>query len=176
MLFIYLFICIFIGPGVSSPFGFRCLYPITQTSIAVTLTSILASMDPSGIAAPLLQSEITSDEKELMKLKNDKRMGPSNVSNKSAYEILKLVADAKVELSNVKVPFLVIHGDIDQISLIEGGQYLYDNAGSSSNKKQIIVIANGKHELLHEVTEIKSVAMIAIVNYFENQFNSIKKE
>ena len=133
-------------------------------------------MDPAGIAAPLLQSEITSDEKELIKLKNDKRMGPSNVSNKSAYEILKLVADAKVELPNVKVPFLVIHGDIDQISLIEGGQYLYDNAGTSGDNKQIIVIANGKHELLHEVTEIKSVAMISIVNYFENQFKSIKNE
>jgi len=181
---------LFTGPGVSSPFGFRCLYPITQTSIAITLTSLLASIDPSGIAAPLLQDEITSDSDDLIKLKKDKRMGPNYVSNKSAYEILKLLDNSKLEIKNIKIPILIIHGSIDQISLLEGSQYLYDNIdnssdGSSDNNnignddnnnnkdknKQMIVIPEGKHELLHEVKEIKTYAMNVVINYIENQYN-----
>jgi len=197
---------LYTGPGVSSPFGFRCLYPITQTSVAITLTSLLASIDPSGAAAPLLQEEITSDINDLMKLKKDKRMGPNYVTNKSAYEVLKLVDNSKLEIKNIKIPVLIIHGSIDQISLLEGSQYLYDNIDNSNNSssdesnnsnssdsynddknsgnnnkdknKQIIVIPEGKHELLHEVTEIKTYAMNIVINYIENQFNNslTKKE
>lgn len=121
-------------------------------------------------------------------------MGPNYVSNKSAYEVLKLVDNSKLEIKNIKIPVLIIHGSIDQISLLEGGQYLYDNIDNSNNSssndsnnsdnnnkdknKQIIIIPEGKHELLHEVTEIKTYAMNTIINYIENQFNNslTKKE
>jgi len=141
------------------------------------------------MAAPLDQTEITSDINEFKKLKNDSRMGPSYVTNKSAYEILKLVKDSKLEIKNIKLPILIIHGDIDQISLLEGGQYLYDNITNNTDtttttttnnnnnnndlNKQLLVIPNGKHELLHEVKEIKTLAMNTILNYIENQYNSI---
>jgi len=141
-----------------------------------------------------------------MKLKKDKRMGPNYVTNKSAYEVLKLVDNSKLEIKNIKIPVLIIHGSIDQISLLEGSQYLYDNIDNSNNSssdesnnsncsdsnnddknsdnnnkdknKQIIVIPEGKHELLHEVTEIKTYAMNIVINYIENQFNNslTKKE
>lgn len=129
-----------------------------------------------------------------MKLKKDKRMGPNYVSNKSAYEVLKLVDNSKLEIKNIKIPVLIIHGSIDQISLLEGSQYLYDNIDNSNNSssdesnntnssdkdknKQLIVIPEGKHELLHEVTEIKTYAMNIVINYIENQFNNsiTKKE
>ena len=42
------------GPGSSSPFGCKCLYPLSQTWLAASMTGCLANCDPTGPAAPIL--------------------------------------------------------------------------------------------------------------------------
>lgn len=94
---------IFSGPGASSPFGCRCLYPLSQTSFAVCLTSVTSVLDPGGPAAPLVIEELTSDPAELEINAKDPRVAPPVVTNKSAYEVVKLIAAAKQEIPNIKV-------------------------------------------------------------------------
>ena len=99
---------IFSGPGSSSPFGCRCLYPLSQTSFAVCLTSVTSVLDPGGPAAPLVVGELTSDPVELEINAKDPRVAPPIVTNKSAYEVVKLIAAAKLEIPNIKVGLFVI--------------------------------------------------------------------
>jgi hypothetical protein len=40
--------------------------------------------------------------------------------NKTAYELLKMIVEVKEILPLVVSPFLCIHGDADQVSLLEG--------------------------------------------------------
>jgi alpha-beta hydrolase superfamily lysophospholipase len=94
---------IFSGPGSSSPFGIRCLYPLSQTSLAVCLTSVTSSLDPAGPAAPLVATEISSDPAELELIRHDPRMAPPVVTNKSAYSVVKLIGEVKAEIPNIKV-------------------------------------------------------------------------
>ena len=44
------------GPGASSPFGLKFLYPISQTSAAETLGEVMSTLDPKG---PLLYTTFT---------------------------------------------------------------------------------------------------------------------
>lgn len=94
---------VFSGPAASSPFGIRCLYPLSQTSVAVCLTSITSVLDPGGPAAPLVVEEISSDAEELERNRTDPRMAAPVVTNKSAYELVKLINEVKAEIPNIKV-------------------------------------------------------------------------
>ena len=94
---------LFSGPAASSPFGIRCLYPLSQTSFALCLTSVTSVIDPAGPAAPLVVTEITSDPAELELIRRDPRQCPAVVSNKSAFELSKLIAAVKEEVPNIKV-------------------------------------------------------------------------
>jgi alpha-beta hydrolase superfamily lysophospholipase len=91
------------GPGSSSPFGMRCLYPLSQTSFAICLTSVTSAVDPRGAAAPLVLEEITSDPDELERIRKDPRLAPPIVTNKSAYEVVKLINATKAEIPNIMV-------------------------------------------------------------------------
>jgi len=94
---------VFSGPAASSPFGIRCLYPLSQTSAAVCLTSITSVLDPGGSAAPLVIDELSSDPEELERNRKDPRVAPAMVTNKSAYELVKLIAEVKEEIPNITV-------------------------------------------------------------------------
>jgi acylglycerol lipase len=107
---------IFAGPGASSPFGIRCLYPLSQTAFAECLTSVTSVIDPGGPAAPLVVQDLTSDAAELEINRTDPRVAPPVVTNKSAYEVVKLIAAAKKEIPLVKVPLELFKYYFDGVS------------------------------------------------------------
>lgn len=94
---------IFAGPAASSPFGIGCLYPLSQTPVAACLTSVTSVVDPQGSAAPLVVGEITSNPEELERIRKDPRRAQPYVTNKTAYELVKLIDSVKKELPNIKV-------------------------------------------------------------------------
>ena len=59
------------GADASSPFGIRCLYPLSQTSFALFLTRILAFLAPKGSAAPIPESALTTSKEHLISRHRD---------------------------------------------------------------------------------------------------------
>ncbi|KAJ1413742.1 Alpha/Beta hydrolase protein [Ochromonadaceae sp. CCMP2298] len=157
------------GPAAASPFGISCLYPLTQTSAAAYVTSITAAVDPGGLAAPLQSSGLTHDEGELETNRLDPRMCPPLVTNKAAYELVQLLAEVKVQLPLVTVPFLCMHGAEDTVALPKGSEYIYKNAGTDITQRQLLIIPNARHEPFHETKKMREDAVRSVVDYLVKQ-------
>mmetsp|Transcript_9040 Transcript_9040/g.14996 ORF Transcript_9040/g.14996 Transcript_9040/m.14996 type:complete len:366 (+) Transcript_9040:52-1149(+) len=165
---------LFGGPGATSPFGCRCLYPLSQTSAAACVTSITSVLDPGGPAAPLVPAELTSNAEELDTNTKDPRMSAPIVANKSAYELVKLIAKAKEEIPNITVPFVCMHGSLDTVTLPQGSEHMYRHSGTDITRKSLHIIDSARHEPFHESEPIRSEAIAFAANYFESQYQQVK--
>ena len=159
---------VFTGPGASSPFGIRCLYPLSQTSFAVTLTSFLASVDANGPAAPIILDALTNNTDKIVELKKDPYRYPGEIKNKTAYELLKMLPLVKTAISNLSIPFLALHGAEDSIALPKGSEFLLEHSATPMEKKTLKIYPGYKHELLNEGPDI----LETIVDYFEAEYNT----
>lgn len=61
---------------------------------------------------------------------------------------LEAVEAFEVNVKNVTVPFIVFHGDKDEICNLKGSKHLYKEAASKD--KQLVVLENTLHELFFE--------------------------
>jgi len=161
---------IFSGPASSSPFGIRCLFPLTQTSAAVCLTSITATLDPQGSAAPLLPSAVCSNEEVIQEMQEDNRRNPAYVTNKSAQQLLRMIRAAKEEITHVEIPFFVFHGDQDLIALKSSSEYIFKHAKTNIMYRKLHIFPNAKHEIIREKDPLASECMQMIVSYFDEQY------
>mmetsp|Transcript_23837 Transcript_23837/g.34962 ORF Transcript_23837/g.34962 Transcript_23837/m.34962 type:complete len:371 (-) Transcript_23837:116-1228(-) len=153
------------GPSASSPFGCTCLYPLSQTSVAGCLTGCLASCAPTGPAAPILLDGITSDRRQQQILLNDNLRYGGEIMNKTASEVLKMIHHARETLPTITLPLLCIHGQDDTVALPDGSQVIYDLAGTPAKHKTVEIIANLRHELLHEVQPASEQCLNRIAQY-----------
>lgn len=163
---------LFSGPDASSPFGIRCLYPLTQTSCIGCLVSTMAVVDPAGPAAPIFPKGITSDDAVLDEMSKDPRRNKSIVTNKTGYELLKLIRLAREDIPRMVVPFLCIHGDADQLTLKKGSEFIFKNAGTHITDRRIHIFPNLRHECINEKAPHGDEVMEFIVKYFEEQYQS----
>ncbi|XP_073229702.1 monoglyceride lipase-like [Porites lutea] len=81
--------------------------------------------------------------------------------------ILDAMNEIQRKLSKLTTPYLLVHGDGDQLVKIDGSQYLYEN--SPSNDKTFKVYKNGRHELLNEVEETASVVYKDILDWIQQK-------
>ena len=161
---------LFSGPSSSSPFGIKFLYPLTQTSFVHTLTTVLASIDPTGPCAPLLLDGITSSIDEQKIILNDPLRYPHEIRNKTASEVMKMVSLAKELLPTITIPFLCVHGEEDSIGLLKGSKFIYDNIGTITTQKNIKIYPKLRHEVLHEVPIEAKKCIDDIVHYYLQSF------
>jgi len=68
------------------------------------------------------------------------------------------------------VPFLCIHGAEDKVALPKSSDYIYSNAGTDIEDRQLYVIPGAKHEPFHETAAIRTGAIQYVVDYFETQY------
>ena len=160
---------LFAGYAAASPFGIRALYPLTQTSFALTLTWALSNVDPKGAAAPILLEELTSDEGEKQVILKDRRRVECDIMNKTAYEVLRMIDEVKSTLPTIKVPFHAIHGAVDMVALSMGSEYLMTHTGTAAHEKSLKVYPRLKHELFHEDAVSREQAIADVVMYLEQQ-------
>jgi alpha-beta hydrolase superfamily lysophospholipase len=165
---------LFIGPDSGSPFGLRFLYPLTLTDFAKILTKFLAELDPNGPAAPILDSGITSDEKELNLLKKDARQIHKWVVNKTAYEMLKMIEAAKKAVSLFNLPTLIIHGEKDEIALPVGSLFIYNNSKTLEADKRIKIFPGLKHEIIHEKMPDQQQVLDTCVEFFDYYYSKLQ--
>ena len=153
------------GPGVSSPLGCTCLYPLSRTALAPHLTACLAGCMPTGPCAPLDIDGVSSDPQQRALLLADSLRYPGDVMNVTAREMVKLVECCRQEASSITIPFLQIHGAADSIALPEGAQWFFDNAATIPAAKQIHIFPLARHELFHEVGTLSQRALQLVGEY-----------
>ena len=68
------------------------------------------------------------------------------------------------------MPFLCIHGAEDKVALPKSSDYIYSNAGTDIEDRQLYVIPGAKHEPFHETAAIRTGAIQYVVEYFEAQY------
>lgn len=163
---------IFAGPASASPFGIRCLHPLTRTSAVRCLTSVTAAVDPRGMAAPLDITAISSDPDELDVIRRDPRRGMSYVTNKTARELLLLIDQVKQEVPRIALPFLCIHGSEDQIALQASSEYIFKNAGTDITQKRLHIFPGLKHECFHELRPQGPESIAMVVDFFNEHYAS----
>ncbi|CAH3141097.1 unnamed protein product [Porites evermanni] len=81
--------------------------------------------------------------------------------------ILDAMNEIQRNLSRLTTPYLLVHGDGDQLVTIDGSRYLHEN--SLSNDKTFKVYKNGRHELLNEVEETASVVYKDILDWIQQK-------
>jgi esterase/lipase len=165
---------IFTGAAGSSPFGMKCLYPLSQTSAVDVLAGILSYLDPTGPAVPLFNQDLTTVVTSQEIVAKDGRVYHGWVMNKTAVEVLKLSKAAKNAIPDFKLPFLCIHGGEDDIALPIGSEHLFSFAGTEQNQKNIKIFPTAKHELLHEIDDVKKEAIDLCISFTEECLRSIK--
>ena len=153
------------GPGASSPFGLKFMYPISQTSAAESLGAFMSTIDPKGPLAPIFVEELTTNIDELKTYSKDPRRFQGQVMNKTGVEFLKMNKKAKELLPSIKVPMLVIHGSDDTVCLSKGSDQLYNKSGTPDNEKKLEKFPHLKHEIFFE--KDGNLIILKAVNYIK---------
>ena len=141
---------LFSGPGASSLFGLRCLFPVSQLSIAPSIAGCMAAMNPRGPAAPILIEELTTDPAELERLRRDPRVRHANIMNRTAHQLLLMVAAAKAAVPAVRAPFLALHGAADAVTLPRGSEALHAGAATPPAQRALELLPQLRHDIFHE--------------------------
>lgn len=167
---------LFVGPDSGSPFGLSCLYPLSKTSFARSLTSCMSGLDPQGPVAPIAVRGITSDAEEVKIHQKDSRMYHGWIMNKTAFEVLKMSEEVKAQgLSRFTLPCLAVHGGNDTIALPIGSEFIFANIKTEPTLKSIKIFDGLRHEVLHEKQPQRNECAAVFVNYFEEQFALLAK-
>lgn len=156
------------GPAAASPFGVRCLYPLSRTSFARCFTGVNAAISPTAPAAPLDTNAITSDPDILDEIRSDPRRGKPYVMNKTGKELLSLINICKTEVPHITLPFLCVHGSDDTIALKEGSEFIFKNAGTELAQRKLHVFPGLKHEVFREVPPYCTESINMVVEFFDS--------
>lgn len=160
---------LFPGPAASSPFGIRCLYPLSQGKGAERLSAVMSFLAPRGPCCPLELNSITSDEEERRLVTDDDLRYHGPINNKTAYEVTKMVNIAKLTVYSLTTPFHCIHGCDDDIAYPHGSNYVVRNAATYFHNREITLFENCRHEVLHESVADVSRAHNLIISYFNEK-------
>ena len=96
-----------------------------------------------------LKNEIFSrDPAVVEQMNNDPLINTEKEPAETASEVLKAAARIKENMSNLKVPVFIIHGNDDKATRWQGSQYFYDNVGSKD--KTLKLYEGGYHDLLND--------------------------
>jgi acylglycerol lipase len=156
---------LFSGPGGASPFGFKFLYPISKSSIAPILARLLATLDPKGPGFPIFSDSLTHNTSILHRIDVDPWHTSKWIMNKTAHEFLAMSLKARDLVPTLKIPFLVMHGEKDELILPKGSPFLYNFAGTVEADKKLIMYPCLKHELFNETEKEASECIDEAVTY-----------
>lgn len=175
------------GPAAASPFGVRALYPLFQGKFGLNLACMLSNIAPKAPAAPIDINGLTSDKNQIDILKLDPHRYASEVMNKTGYEVLKMSEAARNAVNkNIIMPIYIMHGDLDEICLPTGSEFIRNYAGTPLQYIDFYLIKNNLHEIFQE-QKVKSVtykgvtteyndgvieAIVCATNYLDYQYNN----
>lgn len=163
------------GPGGASPFGCRCLFPLSKAeTVLACVLSCMSALDPKGPVSPILPRDLMEDPDGLDAVARDPHRFHGWLCNITAREIAHLLQGAKnpSSLSSFKRPFTAIHGSNDSICLPASAQMLIDQTSTPADQKHQIVIEGMMHECLKDPMDGSYPGVKAAVEAIENMFDA----
>lgn len=113
------------------------------------ISGVVGTLLPRLKTIQIDPNHISRDPKEITLYTTD----PLNYTDKmyasSGYQLLKQMKAIKPNLSQLKIPFIILHGTDDRLAEFAGSQLLYDQAVSED--KTFIPLPDYKHEILKEL-------------------------
>lgn len=142
--------------------------PAKTSSCLVFLGRIAAFVAPSyQIKPPVDPSQLSRDPVQVEKYANDPLVWHEGLKAKWTAEILEAMNDIQKNVSKITLPYLLVHGDDDQVVLIDGSHFLQQH--SSSTDKTFKVYEGGRHELLKEIQELSSKVLQDILDWIKQK-------
>ncbi|KAK2571458.1 Monoglyceride lipase [Acropora cervicornis] len=101
------------------------------------------------------------------KYANDPLVWHEGMKAKWTAQILEVMGEIQKGVSNITIPYLLLHGDDDRVVLIDGSHFLHDN--SPSTDKTFKVYKDGRHELLNETKETADQVLQEILDWLKRK-------
>ncbi len=81
---------------------------------------------------------------------------------------------AKAVVVEINIPFLAIHGTLDEVTLPIGSHYLMEKSATEASNKELKLFEGLKHEMCHENPLKRNEVIQFCVEYFENRLHFSK--
>lgn len=142
--------------------------PAVATACLVFLGKIAAWIVPAfQVMPPIDPSVLSRDPKEAKKYADDPLNWHGGLKARWTNAILNTMEDIQKNISALKTPFFVAHGDDDQLVKIDSSIFLYEN--SPSKDKTFKVYKNCRHEILNELEESAATFLKDILEWIEQR-------
>lgn len=161
---------LFPGHSAGSPLGLKMLFPLSKTKFLKSMNHTMSKFLPNAPCAPLDLKAVSSNKERIERNKLDNRRCKPIILSRMAYVLLKSVDLAKAAVSNLNVPFLVLHGAEDTIALPKGSQFIFDHAKRKS-ESELHIFPGLKHEIFNESSPHDVESMEVAINFIEKQYN-----
>jgi alpha-beta hydrolase superfamily lysophospholipase len=135
----------FLGAIISAP-AVKIGEGISQATI--TMAKILSRVAPKMGMVALDVNTISRDPEVVNAYENDPLVFHGKTPARLAAEMLKAMLRVNAEVSQIKLPFIAVHGSKDSLADPDGSQMLYDQAGSED--KTLKIYEGLYHEVFNE--------------------------
>lgn len=132
---------------------------IKLNPVLKTLAGLIAAIAPAARLTPPLEAEAISRDGAVVEAY---RNNPDVITKPPAARLgataVSVLETAWTKFSAWKAPVLIIHGDADRLTPIEGSQRFFETIGVSD--KTLDVFEGGYHELLNDTERDRALAVI----------------
>ena len=112
------------------------------------ISRILSKILPKMGVIALDASEVSRDPKVVADYEADPLVSGAKISARLGYEMMKQMDQIQSDASKITLPLLMLHGEADSLTAVEGSQFLNDNIGSS--EKHLKIYPYLYHEIFNE--------------------------
>jgi len=138
----------------------------TVGPIKIFLGKLVAKVFPHFPVLSLNSDDISRDPAVVQKTKDDPLTYQGWMKAKWASCLLEALIEIESKVKDIKIPFLVLHGDTDNIINSVGSQTLYDKAASKD--KTIKIFPGGYHQLHGDIEPTKSETLKDISKWLKD--------
>ncbi|KAL9960136.1 hypothetical protein ACROYT_G033546 [Oculina patagonica] len=145
--------------------------PETATRCMIFLGKIVSRILPSfQVVGSENSSLLSRDPEQVAALTNDPLAWKGGLKAQWAMAIHDAMEHIKENIPKIEWPFIVLHGDADQITMVEGSMMLEQKA--SSKDKTIKIYPGFYHKLLNEPKEDAALVMSDIISWINQRLPS----
>lgn len=141
--------------------------PALASPVKLWAARVLSRVTPQLAVGALTVEDITRDENMQDAIKNDPLVFTGGIKCKWATATHTCLVDINKRLTSMKVPFSILHGEVDKLCNVEGSRQLFEKA--SVKDKEIKVFPGARHHLYREPLAVREEAMTDTVRWISKR-------
>jgi len=137
--------------------------PALASPMKLWVVRMLSRIAPNLSIGQLDLAQVSRDSQQQELMKGDDLRWKGGVKSKWATAVYEALTAINAKLTSMKVPFLILHGEKDQLCNPEGSRQLMEKA--SVKDKDLKIFADAFHHLYMEVPSVREEALADSVNW-----------